>query len=103
MAHLPDGYLCTSTLNLVCCAYLATRNPVTLMKMNQSATTASGESMFDLLPSFYISRDNGLHCLAMFSSFSLLEMRVIQILFLSRKSAGIGKFRRRNSMLMLLA
>ncbi len=92
MARLPDGYSCTSTLDLVCCAYLATQNPVTLMKVNQSATTASGESMFDSLPGFYISRDNGLHCLAMFSSFSLPKMRVIQILFLSRKSAGIGKF-----------
>ncbi len=107
MIHLPDGYSCTSILNLVCCAYLATYNPVTLMRVNQSAITVSGESISDLLPSVFraanSSRVMGLRCLAIFSSFSLPEINIVQILFLSRKFAGIGKLRRQKSMLMLAA
>ncbi len=107
MTRLPDGYLCTSILDLVCCAYLATWNPVTLMKVNQSATTISGELISDSLPSFFwaanISRFMGLCCLTIFSSFSLPEINIVQILFQFRKSAGIGKLQRQKSMLTLLA
>ncbi len=107
MTCLPDGYLCTSILDLVCCAYLATHNPVTLMKANQSVTTVSGELISDSLPSFFraanISCAMGLRYLAIFSSFSLPEINIVQILFRSRKSSGIGKLQRQKSILMLSA
>ncbi len=77
------------------------------MKVNQSATTVSGELISDSLPSFFraanISRVMRLRCLAIFSFFSLPEINIVQILFQSRKSAGIGKLQKQKSMLMLLA
>ena len=102
VTHLADWYLCTSILDKVCCAYSPTYNPVTLMKVNQSATTVSGESISDLLPSVFraanISCVMGLCCLAIFSSFPLPEINIVQIFFRSRKSAGIGKLRRQKGM-----
>jgi hypothetical protein len=102
VTHLPDGYSCTSILDLVCCAYSATCNPVTLIKVvNQSGTTVSGESIPDSLPGFFraanISCVVGLCCLVIFSSFSLPEINIVQILFQSRKSAGIGKLQRQRT------
>jgi hypothetical protein len=85
MTGLPDGYWCTSILDLACCAYSATCNQVTLMKVNQSVTTVSGELISDLLPSVFraanISHVMGLRCLMIFSSFSLSGINIVQILF----------------------
>ena len=77
------------------------------MKVNQSVTTVSGELISDSLPSVFraahISCVMRLRCLAILSSYSLPEINIVQILFQSRKSAGIGKLQRQKSMLMLLA
>ncbi len=95
MNYLLDGYRCMSILDLVCYVYMVTHNPVTLMKVNQSATIVSGELIPDLLPSFFraanISPVMGLCCLVIFFFFSLPEINIMQRLFQSRKSAGIGK------------
>ncbi len=50
MTRFPEGYSCLSYDVCVFCAYSAQQRPVIWIRVNQSATTISTESMGDFLP-----------------------------------------------------
>jgi hypothetical protein len=105
--RLPDGYSCSSNADYAFCAYSAHLNPVILMNLNQSATTASSklaDVVFARLQrAANISPVIGLCCLAMSSSFSLARMILAHILVQSDKLAEAGRFRSRNKVFTDLA
>ena len=78
MTGLPEEYSFSSKVDCDFCTYSDKRKPVILMKVNQSATTVSTESIgnFFAMSSSAVnkSRVMGLCCLAMFSSLFLTRM-----------------------------
>ncbi len=104
MTRLPEGYMLIECW-LSYCAYSAQCNPVILMKVNQSVTTALTELTGDFLPrssrAVNISRVMGLRCLAMLSSLSLARMILEHMFGWSDKSVGMSKQRQWNKVMIV--
>ena len=95
MTRLPEGYLCSSKVDCDFCAYSDKCKPVILIKVNQSATTVSTESIGYFFArsssAVNISHVMGLLCLAIFSSLSLARMILEHIFARPDKSVGMSK------------